>query len=62
MSVVGVAPGLAEGTVGVEPAGEAEKAATAKLEALVLWTQDMAGRKLETLPREGEQELEASLH
>jgi hypothetical protein len=35
LPVVGAAPALAEGTAGVEPAGEAEKATAAKSEALV---------------------------
>ena len=47
LPVVGAVPTLAEGTPGVEPAGEAEKAATAKSEALVPWAQDNAGRRRE---------------
>jgi len=39
MPVAGVAPDLAESTVGVEPAGEAKKAAAARPEALVPWAQ-----------------------
>jgi len=52
LPVVGAAPALAERTAGVEPAGEAERAAAAKSEALAPWTQgetkarsrDAAGR------------------
>lgn len=53
MSVVGAAPALATGTASIEPAGEAEKVVAAKLEALVPWTQDKAGREFERLPRDG---------
>lgn len=35
---------------GVEPAGEAERAAAAKYEALVRWAQGVAKHKIETLP------------
>jgi len=35
---------------------------TAKLEALVPWAQGVAGREVETLPREGEQKLKAPPH
>ena len=47
------APVLTEGTAGVEPAGEAEKAAAATLEALVPFTKDKAVCGLKRLPREG---------
>jgi hypothetical protein len=47
------APVLAEGTAGVEPAGEAEKAAAATLEALVPFTKDKAVCGLERPPSEG---------
>jgi len=53
LPVVGAAPALAEGTAGVEPAGEAEKATAAKPEALVPWAQGMAEREVEMLPGEG---------
>ena len=43
--LVGATPALAEGTAGVEPAGEAEKAVAAKPEALVPRAQDKAGVK-----------------
>ena len=62
LPVVGAAPTLAEETAGVEPAGEAERAAAAKPEALAPWTQGEAGREVETPPREGEQELKAPPH
>jgi len=51
--VVGAAPALAKGTAGVEPAGEAEKATAAKLEALVPCAQGVAEREVEMLPGEG---------
>ena len=51
MPVVGAAPALADGTASVEPAGEAETATTAKLEALAPWAQGMAGREVEKLPQ-----------
>ena len=51
LPVVGAAPALAERTAGVEPAGEAETATTAKLEALAPWAQGMAGREVEKLPQ-----------
>jgi hypothetical protein len=50
---MGTAPALAESTAGVRPAGEAEKATTAKPEALIPWVQDEAADGLERLPREG---------
>ena len=46
LPVVGAAPALAEETAGAEPAGEAEKAAAVKSEALVPWAQDKAERGL----------------
>jgi hypothetical protein len=51
---VGAAPALAEGTAGIEPTGKAEKATTAKSEALVPWAQAKAKRGLEGMLREGE--------
>ncbi len=51
--IVGDAQALAEGTAGVEPAGEAEKATAAKPEALVPWAQSVAKREVEILPGEG---------
>lgn len=66
LPVAGAATTLAEGTVGVKPAGEAERANAAKLEVLDPWAygevgrrresspQDKTGRGLETLPRKGE--------
>ena len=59
LPVVVAAPALAESTAGVEPAGEAERAATARPEALASWTQGEAGREVETPPGGGEQELKA---
>jgi len=53
LPVVGAAPGLAEGTAGIEPAGEAERAAAAKSEALAPWTQGETRPEVERLPREG---------
>jgi hypothetical protein len=47
---VGVTPALAEGTSCVEPAGEAERAAAAKSEALVPCAQGVAKHKIERLP------------
>ena len=41
-----VAPGLAEGTAGVEHASEAEKAAAAKSEALVPWAKGEAKHEI----------------
>ena len=48
---MGTVPALAERTACIEPAGEAETAATAKLEALGPWAQGMAGREVERLLR-----------
>ena len=41
---------IAEGITGIEPAGEAERAAAAKSEALVPWAQGVARRKVEKFP------------
>ena len=57
LSVVGAAPALAEST-----AGEVERAAAARPEALAPWSQGEAGCEAETSPREGEQELKALPH
>ena len=46
--VVGPAPPLAEGTSGVEPTGEAERAAAAKFEGLVSWAQGVARQEVES--------------
>ena len=43
---------IAEGITGIEPAGEAERAAAAKSEALVPWAQGVARHKVEKFPRE----------
>ena len=51
--VAGTAPALAEGTAGVEPAGETKIATAAKLEALVPWAQGETGREVVSLPQEG---------
>jgi hypothetical protein len=53
LPVAGTAPALAKGTAGVKPAGEAERAITAKSEALAPRTQGMARREVERPPREG---------
>ncbi len=53
LPVPGAAPVLAEETAGVEPAGEAERAAAAKSKALAPWTPGETRREVETLPREG---------
>jgi hypothetical protein len=52
---MGAAPALAEHTAGVELAGEAEKAAAAKAEALISIVQNKAvrGREVEMPPQEG---------
>ena len=50
---MGAAPALAEGTTGVEPAGKAEIATAAKLEALVPWVQVKAAREVERLAQGG---------
>jgi hypothetical protein len=55
--VVGVAQALAKGTAGVEHAGEAERAAAAKSEALAPWTQGETGYKIKTL-RDGKREAD----
>jgi hypothetical protein len=47
--VVGAAQALAKSTTGVEAAGEAERAAAAKSEALAPWIQGETGREVETL-------------
>ena len=64
--LVGVAPALAEDTVGVGPADEAETASAAKPKALVSWAQDKVrrGREVdaqphEALPQKGERNVEA---
>ena len=44
LPVVGAAPALAEDTVSVRPADEAETACTAKPEALVSWAQEAGHR------------------
>jgi hypothetical protein len=49
LPVVGAASALAEGTAGVEPAGKAEIATAAKLEALVPWAQGEPGREVDSL-------------
>jgi hypothetical protein len=59
LPVADAAPALAEGAGGIEPAGEAERAAAARPEALASWTQGEAGREAEAPPGEGEQELKA---
>ena len=46
-------PILAEGTAGIEPAGEAGRAIAAKLEALAPRTQGEVGPRVKTLPQEG---------
>ena len=48
--VVGTAPALAEDTPGIEPAGEAERAAAARSEALGPWTQGEAKHKGDAQP------------
>ena len=48
--VVGTAPALAEDTPGVEPAGEAERAAAARSKALAPWTQGEAKHKGDAQP------------
>jgi len=58
---VGTTPALAGGNAGVEPAGKAKKAVTAKLKVLIPWAQDKAGHKVERSPQEGKPELEARL-
>lgn len=70
---MGAAPALAEGTAGVEPASEAERATTARPEALASWTRrkdrrtkpgrrcESAGRELEAPPQEGWRKAEAML-
>jgi len=45
--VAGIALALAEGTAGIEPAGKAKKAITARPKALVPWVQDKAKRGCE---------------
>ena len=58
---MGAAPALAEGTTSIEPAGEAEKAITAKLEALVPQTPGGTRCEVEGLPREGKRKAEETL-
>jgi len=58
LPVAGTALDLAEGTAGIEPAGEAERATTTKPEALAPWTQGKAGSRPETLLQEGKHEPE----
>jgi hypothetical protein len=58
LPVVGVVLALAEGTAGVEPAGEAEKTAAARSEVLIPWAEDKAVRGLERPPREGKRMYE----
>ena len=55
LPVVGTAPALAKDTAGAEPASEAEKAITARPEALISKAQDKAvrGHEVETPPQEG---------
>jgi len=60
LPVVGAAPALAEGTAGVEPAGEAERAMAAKSEALAPWTQGETRHEIET-PSRGEGERAEAL-
>ena len=52
---MGAAPALAKDIAGAEPAGEAEKAATARPEALMSRAQDKAvrGREVKMPPQEG---------
>jgi hypothetical protein len=52
LQVVGAAPALAEDTAGIEPAGEAERATTAKSEALAPWTQGETRHEVEMHERE----------
>ena len=60
--VAGTAPALAEDAAGVEPTGEAERAAAANFEALISLAQDKAvcGREVEMPPREGKRTHEPS--
>ena len=48
--VVDAAPAVAKETTSVEPAGEAERAAATRPEALASWTQGEAGHEAETPP------------
>jgi hypothetical protein len=50
--VMGAAPALAEDTASVEPASKAERATTAKSEALASWPQCMAKHEVEALLQE----------
>jgi hypothetical protein len=60
LPVVGAAPALAKDTAGVEPAGEATRAAAAKSEALVPQAQGEAKREIETSSEgEGQRKPEA---
>jgi hypothetical protein len=52
--VMSAAPALAEGTAGIKPAGEAERAMAAKPDALVTWVKGMARCEVEKTPQEGE--------
>jgi hypothetical protein len=47
LPAMGPAPALTERTSSVEPAGEAERATTAKLEALVPWARGVARHEVE---------------
>ena len=60
LPAVGTAPALAEDTAGVELAGEAEKAAAAKSEALISAAQNkvVRGREVEMPPQEGKRTYE----
>jgi hypothetical protein len=53
LPVVSTASALAKGTTGIKPTGKAEKATTAKSEALVPWAQAKAKCRLEGMPQEG---------
>jgi hypothetical protein len=50
LPVAGTAPALAKRTAGIKPAGKAERAITAKSEALAPWTQGMARCEVERPP------------
>ena len=64
LPIVCAAPALAEGTAGVEPASEAERAMAAKFEALASWVRGETRREVERLPmheppQKGRRKLEA---
>lgn len=61
LPVVGAAPALTKGTIGVEPTGEAERAIIARSEVLAPWAQGVAKCEVKRPWREGKQELEALL-